>query len=185
MTPFAEWIVDRSLPYSTAPDVADLTSGDDQSYLAELIAELTIATELAEGLTFEDKLVTLKKANEDKHKAAYELRLTHEINAMETFLSDAVAKAMSPAIEQDLIRKGIEDFCALLKLQAGRQALPEIHITSPQRFYAALQERLTKEGIVTRIIESNRTEIIAHVGGIEVETEFAGWIENLRNTANP
>jgi hypothetical protein len=184
MTPFAEWIVDRSLPYPTAPDVVDITSYDDEACLAELIAELQIATELAEGLTVEDRLVHLKNATEDKHKATYELRLTHEINAMETLLSDAVAKAMSPAIEQDLIRKGIEDFCALLKLQAGRQALPVTHIASPQRFYAALQERLAKEGLVTRITENTGTEIIAQVGTIEVETEFAGWIENLRNTAN-
>jgi hypothetical protein len=183
MTPFAEWICEQEPVVAGTYGSSSVKGNVNSEVLSNLIAELRVGVVLSEDLVSDLRAKTVAQMFGERQKEFYDARLMRELKMIEDTLTSAVARIISPMVEQEIIRKGITDFCNLLGNHVRKQESSETNISVPQKLYAELQARLSEQGLKANLSKHDSKEITARIGAMEFETEFGSWIEGLRKAS--
>lgn len=151
---------------------------------AELIESLEVSLKLTEEARHLQQVAEFRQRWESRSESNRAKALDGKIREIEARLASSVEAALTPLLEEAVLKKGIEDFCGVLQRHLQTASADErLVIKAPGAWLPLLGEKLDVNGIAAEIEEHACGEVSTSIDGTEIETDIGAWIGRLRKVA--
>ncbi|NJM28720.1 MAG: hypothetical protein HC855_00020 [Rhizobiales bacterium] len=151
--------------------------------IAELVARLEQSLEHGEECRNLLQIAELRRQWKSQFESTKVKSLNNKIQEMEARLTSSVEAALTPLLEDAVVKRGIEDFCAVLQRHLQAEAAQQLVIKSPAGLRPLLDNELGALGIVASVEEHASDEVSTSIGDTEIETDIGAWVNRLRKVA--
>ena len=179
MTPFAQWIESRDSLAALPVDTQESEEG--LSLLSDIEAALTETIAFQNELHFRQQMEMERQEWMQSHAVESQGRYQAEMAALVDTLGSSVSDVITPLLEDNIKRKGVEDFCSIIKKHLGSGRTEELKIRSPRDLVPLVAEGMKRNGFDGVVEETDEPELHTMIGATEIQTELSNWVNDLRS----
>ncbi|MFN0194144.1 MAG: hypothetical protein ACKVP5_19570 [Aestuariivirga sp.] len=151
--------------------------------ILQVMASLEESLRLDEECRNLQQIAELRRQWKSQFESAKAKSLSNKIQEMEARLTSSVEAALTPLLEEAVVKRGIEDFCAVLQRHLQTASAGHVVIKSPAGLRPLLDDELGALGIVASVEEHSSEEVSTSIGDTEIETDIGAWVGRLRKVA--
>lgn len=96
-------------------------------------------------------------------------------------IRDAIGHILAPFLTDSARTRSLEDFIETVRSAALDEANPLIELRGPPDLLEVTKERLSREQISLRTVETDSVDIAAKINSTLIETRMEEWVQRLRN----
>ena len=96
-------------------------------------------------------------------------------------IRDAIGHVLAPFLTDSARTRSLEDFIETVRSAALDEANPLIELRGPPDLLEVTKERLSREQISLRTVETDSVDIAAKINSTLIETRMEEWVQRLRN----
>lgn len=142
--------------------------------LAEAAAQAMLEREAQQAL-FEEGLAQARRVWTEAQGETLAVGFTAAMQALDTALSDRVARLIAPVLGQALQRRALDELGAALKRILAEPQQPAVRVRGPEDLITSLSARLGGLAAGIAFEANDGPEVSVSAGDTVIETELAAW----------
>lgn len=151
----------------------------EQEYEAKLEEERQAFAKEREA--FDQRLEALRAAWVEEEGTRIAQVIQQDIESSIGKISDAIGHILTPFLTDSARTRSLEDFIETVRSAALDEANPLIELRGPPDLLEVTKERLSREQISLRTVETDSVDIAAKINSTLIETRMEEWVQRLRN----
>ncbi len=173
------------------PPSEDLLAEEREKAREELRAELEREYEAKleeerqafekEREAFDQRLEALRATWAEEEGTRIAQVIQHDIESCLGNIRDALGHILTPFLTHSALTRSLEDFIETVRSAALDEANPLVELHGPPDLLDVVKERLSREQISLRTVETDGVDIAAKINNTLIETRMEEWVRRLRN----
>lgn len=151
----------------------------EQEYEAKLEEERQAFEKEREA--FDQRLEALRATWVEEEGTRIAQVIQQDIESSIGKIRDAIGHILTPFLTDSARTRSLEDFIETVRSAALDEANPLIELRGPPDLLEVTKERLSREQISLRTVETDSVDIAAKINSTLIETRMEEWVQRLRN----
>lgn len=151
----------------------------EQEYEAKLEEERQAFEKEREA--FDQRLEALRATWVEEEGTRIAQVIQQDIESSIGKIRDAIGHILTPFLTDSARTRSLEDFIETVRSAALDEANPLIELRGPPDLLEVTKERLSREQISLRTVETDSIDIAARINSTLIETRMEEWVQRLRN----